>query len=86
MCAPNGRIPDLFRTVQGLPGHVQQLQAEINRVTKIPRRFQNDKEVSQKAIQVQERIYQAVKSVKRTSGHDDEYLSLTFGLLPGKSL
>lgn len=29
------RIPELFKTQQGLPGHVEQLQSELNRIKKV---------------------------------------------------
>lgn len=77
------RIPDLFRTRQGLEGHVVQLQNELNRINKVEH-LTGD--VVAHATGVMRRIYGAVeKAVEAAEQSSDlglpAHLSLYFPLI-----
>lgn len=77
------RIPELFLTVRGIPGHARQLQQELNRLASVEGR--SSAEVDQ-AIRVSKCLREALKKAKAqvqqtTSQWDPVGISIHFQLL-----
>jgi len=80
--AKEGRVPTLFSTIEGLPGHVTQLNQELLRVSNGVKSWTEPK-VHEAAEKAQRIVYDAVVKVKNKEKYNEK-IELNFELLDDK--